>query len=105
MHSGPGLDLQDAGTARREGAMPSERRRSVHVRGAGSPGGAPNSRQKELRMAEETETNQIKWTLHDTNPELVEPVRNSLSEVVDPEIGMNIIQLGLVRDVSLENDI
>src|SRR5512146_3071904 len=58
-------------------------------------------------MSEEqqTTTNQIKWTIHDTNPDLVEPVRARLGEVVDPEIGMNIIQLGLVRDVSLENDI
>ncbi len=58
-------------------------------------------------MSEEqqTTTNQIRWTIHDTNPELVEPVREKLGEVVDPEIGMNIIQLGLVRDVSLENEI
>ena len=56
-------------------------------------------------MPEETTTNEIKWTLHETNPELVEPVRGRLGEVVDPEIGMNIIQLGLVRDVSLENEI
>jgi len=55
-------------------------------------------------MSEET-VNQIKWTLHDTHPDLVQPVRDRLSEVVDPEIGMNIIQLGLVRDVSIENDI
>ena len=58
-------------------------------------------------MAEEQEqaTNQIRWTLHDTNPEIVEPVRTKLGEVVDPEIGMSIIQLGLVRDVSMENEI
>ena len=54
---------------------------------------------------QETTTNQIKWTLHDTNPDLVDTVRAKLGEVVDPEIGMNIIQLGLVRDVSLENEI
>ena len=58
-------------------------------------------------MAEQEEqaVNQIRWTIHDTNPELVETVRAKLGEVVDPEIGMNIIQLGLVRDVSIENDI
>lgn len=56
-------------------------------------------------MPEEQTTNEIKWTIHDTNPELVETVRGKLGEVVDPEIGMNIIQLGLVRDVSLENEI
>lgn len=55
-------------------------------------------------MTEET-VNQIKWTIHDTHPDKVQPLRNSLSEVVDPEIGMNIIQLGLIRDVEIENDI
>ena len=55
-------------------------------------------------MAEET-VNEIKWTIHDTHPDRVLLVREKLSEVVDPEIGMNIIQLGLVRDVQIENDI
>ena len=54
---------------------------------------------------EEQAVNQIKWSIHDTHPELVEVVRAKLGEVVDPEIGMNIIQLGLVRDVSVENEI
>ena len=49
-------------------------------------------------MTEET-VNEIQWTIHQTNPELVPQAREKLSEVVDPEIGMNIIQLGLIRDV------
>lgn len=58
-------------------------------------------------MAEEQEeaVNQIKWSIHDSHPDLVETVRAKLGEVVDPEIGMNIIQLGLVRDVSIEDGI
>ncbi len=58
-------------------------------------------------MAEESREspNQIRWTIHDSDPQLVEPVRAKLSEVVDPEIGMSIIQLGLVRDVSIEDGI
>jgi metal-sulfur cluster biosynthetic enzyme len=56
-------------------------------------------------MSEEQPVNQIKWTIHDTNPELVEPLRAKLSEVIDPEIGMSIIQLGLVRDFSIEDGI
>ena len=55
-------------------------------------------------MAEET-INEIQWTIHQTNPELVKFAREKLAEVVDPEIGMNIIQLGLVRDISVENGI
>lgn len=56
-------------------------------------------------MSEETPLNIAKWTIHDTNPELVEPARARLSEVVDPEIGMNIIQLGLIRDIQINGDV
>src|SRR5688572_33401694 len=55
-------------------------------------------------MTEET-VNEIKWTIHETHPDKVQLAREKLSEVVDPEIGMNIIQLGLVRDITIENDI
>jgi metal-sulfur cluster biosynthetic enzyme len=47
--------------------------------------------------------NVVKWTIHDTHPDIVEHVREKLAEVVDPEIGMTIIQLGLVRDVTIED--
>ena len=58
-------------------------------------------------MPEDTQEtpNHIRWAMHDSDPDLVETVRAKLGEVVDPEIGMNIIQLGLVRDVSIENGI
>ncbi len=56
-------------------------------------------------MPEEQTPKEIQWTIHTTDPDLVEPVRGKLGEVVDPEIGMNIIQLGLVRDVSMEDGI
>ena len=56
-------------------------------------------------MSEEQKevANPIKWSLQDTNPEMIETVRARLSEVVDPEIGLNIIQLGLIRKVSVAN--
>lgn len=53
-------------------------------------------------MSEES-LNIVKWTIHDTHPEMVEPAREKLSEVIDPEIGMSIIQLGLVRDITVED--
>ncbi len=56
-------------------------------------------------MSEETVVNEIKWTIHETHPDFVKPFRESLSEVVDPEIGMNIIQLGLIRDVIIEDNV
>ncbi len=51
----------------------------------------------------DSQINEIQWTLHSTHPEMVQQARASLSEVIDPEIGMNIIQLGLVRDIEVEN--
>lgn len=53
-----------------------------------------------------TETTQYKvtWVLESTHPNLVEPLRESFRQVVDPEIGLNIIELGLIRDVQLEDD-
>lgn len=47
------------------------------------------------------EDKQIVWTIHETNPDLVAKMREKLSEVIDPELGMDIIQLGLVRDFSV----
>jgi len=58
-----------------------------------------------MAEANEQVTNPIIWSIHDTHPELVETVRARLGEVKDPEIGMSIIQLGLVRDVSIEDGI
>jgi len=57
-----------------------------------------------MSEANEQVPNPVKWSIHDSHPQLVEPVRARLSEVIDPEIGMSIIQLGLVRDVSLEDN-
>ena len=56
-------------------------------------------------MSDQPAANIVKWTIHDTHPELVEPVRARLSEVVDPEIGMNIIELGLVRDIQINDQV
>jgi metal-sulfur cluster biosynthetic enzyme len=53
----------------------------------------------------ENDLNIVTWSIHETHPDQVEVVREKLSEVIDPEIGMSIIQLGLVREVEIENDI
>lgn len=58
---------------------------------------------QEFETPNQNSENQIRWTIHDTNPELVEVMRTKLSEVIDPELGFDIVQLGLVRDFSLEN--
>ena len=52
---------------------------------------------------ESAPANPVIWDIHETHPDLVEPLRAKLAEVVDPEITLNVIQLGLVRKVSVEN--
>lgn len=44
------------------------------------------------------------WEAESTHPELIEPFKEKMREVVDPEIGLNIIELGLIRDLKIEPD-
>ena len=44
------------------------------------------------------------WELESTHPDLVESVEAALREVVDPEIGLNVVELGLVRNVKMEDE-
>ena len=53
---------------------------------------------------DELPINAVTWEIHDTHPEAVPFLREKLAEVVDPEIGLNAIQLGLVRRVKIENE-
>lgn len=43
------------------------------------------------------------WEADSTDPELAEQVRQALREVMDPEIGLSVIELGLVRDLRIQN--
>ena len=43
------------------------------------------------------------WDIESTNPDLVEPLISELKKVMDPEIGLNILELGLVRNVVVIN--
>jgi metal-sulfur cluster biosynthetic enzyme len=44
------------------------------------------------------------WSIQTTHPDQVEPLKDALREVVDPELGLNIIELGLVRQVEFKDD-
>ena len=52
-----------------------------------------------------TEQNQILiWQADVTHPKLAEEAKEALREVVDPEIGLNIIELGLIRDLTIDDE-
>jgi metal-sulfur cluster biosynthetic enzyme len=55
-------------------------------------------------VASQDPTKQAIWEIESTNPDLVPAVETALREVVDPEIGLNVIELGLVRNIALEAD-
>ena len=42
------------------------------------------------------------WQAEKQDAALAEKVRQALCEVSDPELGLNVIQLGLIRDVAFE---
>lgn len=46
----------------------------------------------------------VSWQAESTHPELVEPFREQMREVVDPELGLSIIELGLIRDLKILDD-
>jgi metal-sulfur cluster biosynthetic enzyme len=49
-------------------------------------------------------TPNVIWDADTTHPELMEGLRQQLQEVTDPEIGLSIIDLGLVRNVVITDD-
>jgi len=55
-------------------------------------------------MTEERPANIPIWDIEYSHPNVVDPLEESLSEIIDPELGLNIIQLGLVRNIEIQND-
>jgi metal-sulfur cluster biosynthetic enzyme len=52
-------------------------------------------------MSDET-VKKVTWQVESSHPELIEPIKEALRTIVDPEIGLNIIELGLIRDVKID---
>jgi len=44
------------------------------------------------------------WQADVTHPKLAEETKDAFREVIDPEIGLNIIELGLIRDLIIEDE-
>lgn len=55
-------------------------------------------------MTEEKRNHIPTWDIENTDPDLVPALEEGLSEITDPELGLDIIQLGLVRNVIMEED-
>jgi metal-sulfur cluster biosynthetic enzyme len=54
-------------------------------------------------MTEEHPLNIPIWDVEETDPDIVPALEEGLSEIVDPELGLNIIQLGLVRNIEIKD--
>jgi len=53
-------------------------------------------------MADSDATNHLTWQADGQDPARAEKIRTALREVADPELGLNVIELGLIRDLVFE---
>ena len=44
------------------------------------------------------------WDAEDSHPSIIDKLRDAFRQVRDPEIGMDLIQLGLIRNVSISEE-
>jgi metal-sulfur cluster biosynthetic enzyme len=55
-------------------------------------------------MPATTSRNEAIWQAEAQDPAKAAHLRDALRDIVDPEIGLNIIELGLIRDVDFQPD-
>jgi metal-sulfur cluster biosynthetic enzyme len=52
----------------------------------------------------EDPSKQAVWEIESTHPDLAEKVEKALRNVLDPELGLSVVELGLVRNVVLKEE-
>jgi len=55
-------------------------------------------------MENEKKPNYPHWDVEDSHPGMIDKLRDAFRQVRDPEIGMDIIQLGLIRNVAINEN-
>lgn len=55
-------------------------------------------------MATDSTPNRPVWQAETQDPARAAQIREALGQVLDPELGLSVIQLGLIREVTLEPD-
>ena len=49
-------------------------------------------------------TNRPAWDAEATHADICDQLRKGFSEVLDPELGLNVVQLGLIRNVKIDEE-
>jgi metal-sulfur cluster biosynthetic enzyme len=55
-------------------------------------------------MSNQPGSNRPVWLSETSHPELSDKLKIALKQVVDPELGLDVIQLGLIRNVTIEEN-
>jgi metal-sulfur cluster biosynthetic enzyme len=55
-------------------------------------------------MSDEANETKTVWEIDSTHPEQAKIIREALRQVNDPELGLNVIELGLVRQVRNQDE-